>query len=107
MDLSEFQASLTAEHPPRGLGTALRALWHDARGDGKRAHEIAASETTRAANHVHAYLHRKEGDLAGADYWYVRVGTERPRGSLETEWMALSRALLAGKKLPCRARRRR
>ena len=44
---------------------------------------------------MHAYLHRVEGDLANADYWYRRAGTERPQESLQEEWDAIAAALLA------------
>ena len=94
MDLDDFRQSLTAGRPPRGLAAPLRALWHDARGDWKRAHEIAAGKGGKAADRVHAYLHRKEGDLTNADYWYARRGAERPRGQFEKEWEALARQLL-------------
>jgi len=55
-----------------------------------------AAERTKAAARVHAYLHRKEGDSANADYWYSRAGAERPRGTLEKEWEALAREFLEG-----------
>ena len=89
MDLSEFRISLKEERPPHGLAAPLRALWHEARGDWAQAHEIVQQEKTRAAARVHAYLHRKEGDSANADYWYNRSGAERPRGALDKEWEAL------------------
>ena len=42
------------------------------------------------------YLHRKEGDLGNAGYWYARAGRPRPVAgtSLETEWAEIARALL-------------
>jgi hypothetical protein len=43
---------------------------------------------------VHAYLHRKEGSLANADYWYARAGRGFYRAELEEEWQALLRDLL-------------
>jgi hypothetical protein len=89
MELEEFRASLEADRPPRGLAAPLSALWHDGHGDWKRAHEIVQAERSKAAERVHAYLHRKEGDLSNADYWYNRAGAERPRGRLETEWEEL------------------
>ena len=89
MLLKEFQASLTADHPPRDLAAPLNALWHDGHGDWKRAHETVQAERSKAAARVHAYLHRKEGDLSNADYWYNRAGEERPRGRLEAEWEEL------------------
>jgi hypothetical protein len=94
MNSKDFRLSLEAERPPRGLAAPLRALWHEARGNWKRAHEIVQSERSRAAMRVHAYLHRREGDLSNADYWYNRVGEERPRGALGSEWASLVCSLL-------------
>jgi hypothetical protein len=44
---------------------------------------------------VHAHLHRVEGDLANAGYWYRRAGRPVARGSLESEWAEIAGALLA------------
>ena len=96
MNLHEFQQSLTEENPPRELTGPLHALWHEARGDWSRAHEIVQAERSKDAARVHAYLHRKEGDLANADYWYGRAGAERPHGRLESEWEMLVRSFLDG-----------
>jgi hypothetical protein len=98
MDLVEFRESLYASEPPARLGKLLEALWYEAHGDWNRAHEIAQSQKGRAAAAVHAYLHRREGDLSNADYWYERAGRERTRGALDREWQALAAELLnAGK----------
>jgi hypothetical protein len=43
---------------------------------------------------VHAYLHRKEGDIWNADYWYARAKKTRPNGSLDDEWAQLVEALV-------------
>jgi hypothetical protein len=94
MDLDAFRASLKADHPPRGIAAPLRALWHEGRGDWKHAHEIVQAERGKAAERVHAYLHRKEGDSANADYWYNRAGAERPRGVLDKEWEMLVQQFL-------------
>ncbi|MDB5019007.1 MAG: hypothetical protein JWQ28_134, partial [Pedobacter sp.] len=37
----------------------------------------------------HAYLHRKEGDVLNADYWYNKAGRKRPALSLDEEWEQL------------------
>jgi hypothetical protein len=42
---------------------------------------------------VHAYLHRKEGDLSNADYWYRRAGKRHPAVTLEQEWAEIVAAL--------------
>jgi hypothetical protein len=80
--------------PPPGLSAPLLALWWDARGDWTRAHEAAQAGDNTQSAWVHAYLHRREGDLANADYWYRRAGRSRPAMPLEAEWAAIAAALL-------------
>ena len=94
MDSKDFRQSLTAERPPRGLPAPLRALWHAARGNWDRAHDIVAAQDGRAAARVHAYLHRKQGDFVNADYWYYRAGATRPHGALDKEWRTLVQQFL-------------
>lgn len=86
-------AALSARDSAEGLPPLLAALWHDARGDWARAHELAQSVDTADGAWVHAYLHRKEGDLPNADYWYRRAGRRRPAGTLPEEWAEIARAL--------------
>jgi hypothetical protein len=95
MDLDAFRKSLAGAHPPRGIAPALRALWHDAKGNRDRAHDIVQGEGGKDAARVHAYLHRKEGDSENADYWYARCGEERPRGGIAKEWESLVERFLA------------
>lgn len=97
MDFGEFLKSLAAMEPPAGVSKLLQVLWYEAHGDWDRAHKLAQSQKGKAAAAVHAYLHRKEGDLSNADYWYERAGAERPRGLFEKEWEALVIALLKAK----------
>ncbi len=75
---------------------ALAALWWQAQGDWARAHEAAQADEGAEAAWVHALLHREEGDLGNADYWYGRAGKRRPSGALRDEWEAIAAALLAG-----------
>ena len=74
---------------------ALAALWWQAQGDWARAHEAAQADEGKDAAWVHALLHREEGDLSNADYWYGRAGKRRPAGALREEWEAIAAALLA------------
>jgi hypothetical protein len=92
--LSEFEATLTAKAPPRELPPLLAALWHEARSDWGEAHRIAQDLEGEEAARVHAYLHRKEGDLENAAYWYRRARRPVATDSLEQEWTRLVRALL-------------
>ena len=95
MELKEFQRSLSAPTPPTGADKLLQALWHDAKGDWSRAHQIVQSVQGKTSARVHAYLHRKEGDLDNANYWHQRAGTTMPTVSLEKEWEMLVKELLA------------
>jgi hypothetical protein len=94
MTVDELKAALSDGAPPAGLPAAVEALWHDARGDWDRAHRIAQDIDDADGAWVHAYLHRKEGDLANASYWYRRAGRDRSRASLEEEWEQIAEELL-------------
>ena len=93
--LAELEASLSEAAPPPGASTLVRALWHDGHGDWDEAHRIAQSVDDADGAWVHAYLHRKEGDLSNAGYWYSRAGRPRREGSLDEEWAEIAEALLA------------
>ncbi len=95
MDLSAFRASLNATTPPVELSTSLQALWWAAQGDWHRAHNLVQDDPGAEAAWVHAYLHRQEGDLGNAAYWYRRARQPVCTQPLDDEWEALSRALLA------------
>ncbi len=95
MDLSVFRASLSTPAPPASLSLPLQALWWDAKGDWGKAHECAQADPGAAAAAVHAYLHRKEPDLANARYWYNRAGRAPVSGSLDQEWDELAAAFLS------------
>lgn len=88
MNYAQFLQSLDEKQPPNIDGVLL-ALWHDARGDWHNAHEVVQDVSTREASLVHAYLHRKEGDLSNASYWYHRANEKMPQASLNDEWHAL------------------
>ena len=94
MTLDDFKATLNASGPPGAFSAPLRALWHDARGNWNEAHEIAQSIDDPTGAWIHAYLHRKEGDLGNASYWYRRAGKPTASDSLADEWARLTTALL-------------
>jgi len=100
MSFAEFQQSIAgAGGPPKEAGPALLALWHDARGDWDRAHACAQEDAGRDGAWVHAYLHRKEGDLGNAGYWYARARRPVPAEgvTLDAEWAEIARAFLGEK----------
>jgi hypothetical protein len=93
MDFENFRDSLQQNNPPNALSPALAALWWDAKNDWARAHESAQQDEDLAGSWVHAYLHRKEGDLSNAAYWYQRAGKSPCEDSLAEEWDEICAAL--------------
>ena len=95
MSKDEFVRSLSASAPDASFSSPVAALWWDAKGDWAKAHTLVDELETQDAMAVHAYLHRKEGALANAEYWYKRAGSGSRREASEDEWNALVAKLLA------------
>jgi hypothetical protein len=94
MDLEALRDTLKGPVPPDGLSLAVCALWWEAKGEWAKAHECAQQQDDASGNWVHAYLHRREGDLANAGYWYRRAGKLPSAALLDEEWATIARALL-------------
>jgi hypothetical protein len=94
MDPTQFRATVAGGAPPEGTSLALQTLWWDAKGDWDRAHECAQQDEGKAGSIVHAYLHRKEGDMRNAGGWYSRAGRDPATVSLEEEWQSLADEML-------------
>jgi hypothetical protein len=92
---TEFAASVARAAPPRDLAPPVEALWWAAKGEWETAHTIVMNDDSREAAWVHAYLHRVEGDLPNAGYWYSTAGKPVCANALESEWSAIVVALLA------------
>jgi hypothetical protein len=95
MTPSAFKHSLDKTRPPAGLSPALAALWWAGKDDWTKAHEIAMGGEGADCAWVHAYLHRVEGDLDNARYWYRQAGRRPAAGALPAEWGEIAAALLA------------
>ena len=94
--IESFKNSLSADLPPAGVGPALQALWWVRRGDWDRAHACVQQHEGEAdSDWVHAHLHRQEGDLANAGYWYRQAGVTPSKSTLEEEWELLATEMLA------------
>jgi hypothetical protein len=85
MNLTAFKETLSESNPPSSASVYLKALWYDAKGDWNKAHDLIQDVPDKKASHIHAYLHRKEGDTWNADYWYSKAGKVRPSVSLDEE----------------------
>ncbi|MGY4333664.1 aspartyl-tRNA(Asn)/glutamyl-tRNA(Gln) amidotransferase subunit B [Bradyrhizobium sp. LB7.2] len=78
--MAAYIASLDGAAPAPDLSAPLAGLWWAAKGDWDQAHKIVQDEGSREAAWVHAYLHRVEGDLGNAGYWYRQAGQPRGEG---------------------------
>jgi hypothetical protein len=94
MTFEDFKLCLRNDDPPREISAPLKALWYDAQGNWHQAHLIAQEINDYAGAWVHGYLHRKEGDLSNASYWYSRAAKKMPNVSLDEEWEEIAKQLL-------------
>ena len=92
--MKDFKASLSGAAPAPDLAAPLAALWWAGKGDWDAAHRIAQDEDGPDAAWVHAYLHRVEGYLGNAGYWYRQAGKQVATAPLEAEWEEIVSALL-------------
>ncbi|MBR0894716.1 hypothetical protein JQ616_07125 [Bradyrhizobium tropiciagri] len=93
--MTDFRASLNDAAPDPALSSQLAALWWARKGDWDQAHRIVMNESDANSAWVHAYLHRVEGDLGNAGYWYGQAGQPVAKDTVEAEWERIVSALLA------------
>ena len=96
--MADLRASLSDATPASTLSPSLAALWWAAKGDWDQAHKIVQDESDKDSAWVHAYLHRVEGDLGNAGYWYRQAGQTVAKDSLEAEWLRIAAALGGGER---------
>jgi hypothetical protein len=94
MTLGEFKDTLSKSRPPARLAPALAALWWAGNDKWDKAHAIVMDDSGRDCAWVHAYLHRVEGDLGNAGYWYRQARRPVATESIAAEWDAIAEALL-------------
>jgi hypothetical protein len=91
-----LKSTLSNAAPESGLSSPLAALWWAAKGDWDAAHKIVQDESDVHSAWVHAYLHRVEGDLPNAGYWYRQAGHPVAKDALDVEWERIVLALEGG-----------
>lgn len=94
MHYEDFIESLSAEKPPENMSALLKALWYDGKNNWNASHDIAQDIHDKNGSWIHAYLHRKEGDISNARYWYSMAGKNLPQLTLKEEWTALVKEFL-------------
>ncbi|NVO31038.1 hypothetical protein [Hymenobacter lapidiphilus] len=95
MTYKNFLDSQTQSALPSGLSPLLQALWYAGRDEWYKAHAIAQQhEDAPLFDWLHAFLHRQQGDLNNATYWYRRAGRSQFDGSLRHEWQEMVKTQL-------------
>ena len=94
MTYDEFILTIENNEFPAAQPLYIQALWYDAKDDWHKEHALIDSLDDKNSCWVHAYLHRKEGDINNAHYWYRRANTKRPSISLREEWKTIAIDLL-------------
>jgi hypothetical protein len=79
---------------PEGVTGPLAALWHAAKGEWEKAHQLVMDDESKEAAWVHAHLHRVEGDQSNAEYWYRRAGKPVSDAPLDDEWLQITAGLM-------------
>lgn len=84
-DYKEFEITLTLEIPPTDWPETLRSLWYKANDNWEASHTIAQDIKNPMGSLIHAHLHRDEGDIYNAKYWYTKAGRAFTDISLKEE----------------------
>lgn len=93
--IDAFRKSVSAKSPPDGTSSALQALWWLLKDDWDKAHKcVQGHEGQPDCDWVHAHLHRVEGDLSNAGYWYRHAKRPVATSALPEEWSEIATALL-------------
>ena len=91
-----FNSTESLAEPPPTLSLELQSLWWLKKGDWDKAHDLAQDVGSKQGDWIHAHLHRIEGDLANAAYWYSRAGKPVCRDEFSKEWQEITSELLLG-----------
>ena len=94
MHYDDFIKLAKESEPPDLLSDIHLALWYAFKDNWDMAHHIVQDINTQTASWIHAYLHRVEGDLGNANYWYNRAGEQSSTESLEVELNKIIKSVL-------------
>ncbi|WP_414565362.1 MULTISPECIES: hypothetical protein [unclassified Anabaena] len=95
MNTQEFLRLIEKQRScPQTLPKALQAMWYEKQGNWDKAHEIVQNASDADSAWVHAYLHRQEGDLSNARYWYKKSNQPEFFGDINQEWEEITSCLL-------------
>ena len=85
MQYDDFINLTKESEPSNNLSGVHLAVLYVFKDNWEMAHSIVQEIHTETAFWIHAYLHRVEGDIENAHYWYNRAKKDSSSESLETE----------------------
>ena len=85
MKYDDFIKLTKKSEPSDNLAGIHLVIWYAVKDNWDMAHNIVQEINTETASWIHAYLHRVEGDISNAHYWYNRARQEPSSESLESE----------------------
>ena len=85
MKYLDFINSIEKEKPPKKIPKIELSIWYILKNNWDMAHTIAQDIPSEIASWIHAYLHRQEGDISNAHYWYSKANKVPYSDSLEEE----------------------
>jgi len=94
MHYDDFIKLTKESEPSDALSGIHLALWHAMKNNWDIAHNIVQDIQTDTASWIHAYLHRVEGDLGNANYWYNCAKKKSPTESLKIELINIIKSVL-------------
>jgi hypothetical protein len=97
--MTALELSISAEKdpmPPSSASVIVKSLWFARAGQWDEAHDLCQEVPGKAGAWIHAWLHREEGDMGNAAYWYSLAGKNMPeqKQSSAVEWMEIASELL-------------
>ena len=95
MDYSEFIISISSNTPPNFDSQLLLAMWYSLKDEWDTSHEIVQDINSTDAAWVHAHLHKIEGDMSNAKYWYDKATKNTLDLSIEGEAEEIIKFLLS------------
>lgn len=85
MGFQEFLDTLDKQKASTSEVELLKALWYLKMDNWDKSHDIVSNCQGKAAAWIHGLLHKIEGDLWNANYWYRQAGVENPTIDREAE----------------------
>ncbi len=85
MQYDDFIKLTKKSEPSDKLSGIHLVIWYAVKDNWDMAHNIVQDINTETAYWIHAYLHRVEGDLGNANYWYNRARKKPSSESLKSE----------------------